>query len=94
MTPGVSESDYATAARTTDGAYVVVYMPTARRITVNLSSLRGPATGAWFDPTDGTYHAIQGGAIPNKGSREFAPPGKNHAGDSDWVLLLNASGRP
>lgn len=93
MTPRVSESDYATAARTIDGSYVAVYMPTARRITVNLNSLRGSAIGAWFDPTDGSYHAIPGGRIPNKGSRQFTPPGNNHAGDSDWVLLLNASGR-
>ena len=93
MTPGVSQSDYATAARTVDGSYVVVYLPTARPVTVNMSSLKGPATAKWFDPTNGTYRAVPGGRLPNTGTRQFAPPAKNDAGDSDWVLLLNASGR-
>ncbi len=39
----VSDSDYATSARTSDGSYVVVYMPTARTITVDMTRLRGPA---------------------------------------------------
>jgi hypothetical protein len=91
MTPSVSQSDYATAARTTDGSYVVVYMPTARPVTVNLNSLKGPATAKWFDPTNGTYYAIPGGPFPNSGSRQFTPPANNYAGESDWVLLLNAS---
>ena len=93
MLPRVSESDYATAAMTTDGSYVVVYMPTARRITVNLNGLKGPAKAEWFDPTNGTYLPIQGEPFPNTGNRQFTPPANNHAGDSDWVLLLNASGR-
>ena len=88
----VSASDYATAARTGDGAWVVVYMPTARTVTVNMSSLRRAAVGRWFDPTNGTYLTIPGKLIPNTGSRQFTPPGNNHAGDSDWVLVLNAFG--
>jgi hypothetical protein len=31
---------------------------------------------------------IEGPPIPNTGAREFAPPGKNAAGESDWVLVL------
>jgi len=27
----------------------------------------------------------------NTGIRQFTPPGRNHDGESDWVLLLNAS---
>jgi hypothetical protein len=91
MDPKVSDSDYATAARTPDGAYVVVYMPTARTITVDMARLSGPAAAQWFDPSDGSYQVIAGSPFNNAGSREFAPPGTNAAGDSDWVLLLNAS---
>jgi hypothetical protein len=87
----VSESDYATTARTSDGSYVVVYMPTARTITVDMARLRGPASAQWFDPGNGTYRAISASPLPNAGSRKFTPPGTNSAGDSDWVLLLNAS---
>jgi hypothetical protein len=93
MTPGVSQSDYATAARTIDGSTIVVYLPTARTITVSLKSLKNRATAKWFDPTNGVYLPITGGPFPNTGNRQFTPPGNNHAGDSDWVLLLNASGR-
>jgi hypothetical protein len=48
----------------------------------------------WFDPTNGEFQTIPGGPFPNRGVREFTPPGKNRDGDSDWVLLLNASRLP
>jgi hypothetical protein len=87
----VSQSDYCTAAKTADGKYIVVYMPTVRTITVNLASLKGPAIAKWFDPTSGTYSPVID-PVANTGTREFTPPGKNHDGDGDWVLVLNASG--
>jgi hypothetical protein len=83
-----SQSDFCTASRTTDGSFVVAYMPTARPIVVNMSSLRASATARWFDPTSGTYTTIPGGPFANAGSRQFTPPGKNDGGNSDWVLLL------
>ncbi|MGP8185210.1 MAG: DUF4038 domain-containing protein [Terracidiphilus sp.] len=93
MPLGVSQSDYATAARTVDGSYVVIYLPTARPVTLNMSRLKGPATAKWFDPTNGTYHAVPGGRFPNTGTRQFTPAAKNHAGNSDWVLLIDTSSR-
>ena len=87
----VSKSDYATAAKTPDGSTAVVYMPTARAITINLASLRSPAKARWFDPTDGSYHDVAGEPLINRGQHQFTPPGKNHDGDDDWVLLLEAS---
>lgn len=91
----VSKSDYCTAARTSDGAFVVAYLPTMRTITVNMASLKAPARARWFDPADGTYTPVSDGPLANTGTRQFAPPpGKNHDGDGDWVLLLDASGRP
>ncbi len=91
MDPRVSLSDYATAARVPDGSYVVVYMPTARTVTLEMSRLRGSATAEWFDPTSGSYQVISGSPFQNAETRQFTPPGKNAAGDSDWVLLLNAA---
>ncbi len=88
----VSQSDYSTAAKTPDGSLVVVYMPTVRTITVNMASLKAPANAKWFDPTNGAYTNIPGGKFANAGMRKFAPPGNNHDGDSDWVLVLDASG--
>ena len=46
----VSESDYATAAKTPDGSTIVVYMPTARTITLNMACLSGPAQGQVVRP--------------------------------------------
>ncbi|MGD0498657.1 MAG: DUF4038 domain-containing protein [Bryobacteraceae bacterium] len=88
----VSKSDYCTAARTPDGSFVVAYMPTARTITVNMSRLKARANARWFDPANGASTRISGGPFANMGTRQFAPPGNNHDGDSDWVLLLDASG--
>ena len=87
----VSKSDYCTAAKTPDGSFVIAYMPTARTITVNMASLKAPANAKWFDPTDGAYTTAPEGPFANSGTRQFTPPGNNHDGDSDWVLLLDAS---
>ncbi|MBV8808928.1 MAG: DUF4038 domain-containing protein, partial [Acidobacteriaceae bacterium] len=85
----VSQSDYSAAAKTPDGTFVVVYMPTARTITINMGALRGPTRARWFDPASGAYHDVSGGPFANRGGHQFTPPGKNHDGDSDWVLLLD-----
>lgn len=87
----VSDSDFCTAARTSDGSFVVAYLPTVRTITVNMPSLKAPAIARWFDPTNGTYSTIPGGPFANTGTQRFKPPEKNSHGASDWVLLLDAS---
>jgi hypothetical protein len=78
-------------SKTPDGSFVVAYMPTAREITVNMTTLKAPAIAKWFDPTTGVYTTVPGGPFANIGSLQFAPPGSSHDGDSDWVLLLDAS---
>ena len=89
----VSRTDFLTASKTPDGSFVVAYMPTAREITVNMASLKGPVGAKWFDPTNGVYTTIPGGPFPNIGTRQFAPPGNNHGdGEGDWILLLDPSG--
>ena len=90
---GVDSNDYATAARTGDGALVLVYMPTRRTVTVDMTQLSGPAMVRWFDPSNGAYKAIAESPLANKGSRSFTPPGNNHDGDGDWILVLEAGMR-
>src|SRR5262249_20575087 len=51
----IDTDTYATAARASDGSLVMVYMPTIRRIAVDMSKLSGAATAHWYDPTNGTY---------------------------------------
>jgi hypothetical protein len=86
----VDDSDYATAARTSDGSLVLAYMPTQRALTVDMTKLRGMTTARWYDPSKGTYAAIAGSPFPNTGSQTFTPPGANADGDGDWVLVLEA----
>jgi hypothetical protein len=86
----IDSNDYATTARTADGSLVVSYLPTRRTVTVDMSRLSKPATARWFDPSDGTYVAIAGSPQANSGFHRFTPSGKNHDGDGDWVLVLEA----
>jgi len=75
--------DYVAAARTTDGSTVIVYLPTSRNVTVNLSKISGnQAKVWWFDPRTGK--AQSAGEFSTKGSREFTPPAND-----DWVLVLD-----
>jgi hypothetical protein len=86
----VNDNDYATAARTADGRLAVVYVPTARPVTVDMSQLCPGAVAFWYDPTDGSYRL----ASPPVGRGEitFTPPGRNHGGDDDWVLRIASFG--
>jgi hypothetical protein len=90
-TGSVTTDTYATAARTPDGTLIMVYMPTIRPITVDMSKLPGPTAARWYDPTTGEYIPAAGSPFANIGTRELTPPGKNHDGDGDWVLVLEAS---
>jgi len=47
----------------------------------------GPVHSRWFDPTSGQF-TKPGPRLPNSGTRTFAIPGKNRAGQRDWVLVL------
>jgi hypothetical protein len=89
----VMTSDYVTAGRTPDGSLVMAYLPTLRPLTVDMTKLRAPAAAQWYDPSRGAYTAIGGSPFPNKGRRVFTPPGNNHDGDGDWVLVLEAGAR-
>jgi Protein of unknown function (DUF4038)/Putative collagen-binding domain of a collagenase len=75
----VLESDYATAATTRDGSLGIVYVPTARTITVDVRTLQPGMTARWFDPTDGSFRDARA---------PFTTPGKNAAGAGDWVLVI------
>jgi hypothetical protein len=86
---GVADSDYATAARTSDGRLAIAYMPTGRTLTVDLSKMSGTLNAKWYDPTRGTFIAA-GSGLANSGSHDFTPPAKNADGDTDWVLVLEA----
>ena len=79
--------DYLAAARTTDGATVIAYMPTSRAITVDMTKVSGKEAKAWwFNPRTGKSDSI--GTVPTLGKHKFDPPG-----EGDWVLLLDDASR-
>jgi hypothetical protein len=84
----VTADTYATAARTPDGTLIIAYMPTIRTIAVDMSKLSGSTAARWYDPTACEYIDVSGSPFANTGTRQFTPPGKNHDGDGDWLLVL------
>jgi hypothetical protein len=89
LTEGVGtdgQDDFAVAARTTDDAKAVVYLPTPRPVRLDLSRLRGTVTARWYDPTTGESRDAA-----TDSARRFSPPEKNAAGDGDWALVLESA---
>ncbi len=84
----VTTNSYVTAAATEDGSLAIAYIPSSRAVTVDMSKLRGPVQAQWYDPVTGLYHRISGAPFANTGERKFVTPGRNAAGDEDWVLVL------
>lgn len=87
---GEGEADHAPVARTEDGRLAVIYLPRPRRVTLDLARLAGPVTLRWFDPSSGAYRPVEGSPFPNAGKRDFDPPGRNAAGDPDFLLLAES----
>jgi len=90
VTAGLGEFnglDYLAAARASDGSTVIAYMPSRRRVTVDMAKISGSQAKAWwFDPRTGKATAI--GVFPTRGARDFTPPG-----EGDWVLVLDDAAR-
>ncbi len=82
----IPDDTYATAARAADGSLVMAYLPTVRQVTIDMTKLSGTALARWFDPTNAAFTDI--GSFANTGTQNFTPPGGNHDGDGDWVLLV------
>jgi Putative collagen-binding domain of a collagenase/Protein of unknown function (DUF4038) len=87
----IEPNAYATATGTSDGSLVMAYIPPARTVTIDMSRLAGPTTVPWYDPTSGSYAEVVGSPFTNVGKKEYTTPERNNDGDSDWVLLLDAS---
>jgi hypothetical protein len=78
--PGASNvQQFVAISRTLDSRAAVAYVP-SEGVVVEL--VEAFVSAEWLDPTNGK-------ATPASASgREFKTPGKNAAGDPDWVLLL------
>lgn len=83
-------SDYCTCARVPDGSLVLIYMPVAQTMTVDMTKLRGTVTCRWLDPTTGTFYTDAASPHTNTGSHQFSRADANSTGDHDWLLILEA----
>lgn len=82
----IPDDTYATATLTSDGTMLLAYLPTVRKVTIDMSKFAGTVTASWFDPTNAASTAI--GSFANTGTQDFTPPGNNAGGDGDWVLVM------
>jgi len=88
-TPGGDE--YATAAFARDNSIAVLYMPTYRKVGVNMERFKTAVTTKWLDPSNGKY-IVSSKKYNNKGMEYFVPPVfKNSQGFDDWVLILEST---
>jgi hypothetical protein len=79
----VLESNYVTAASTPDGTTALVYVPTSREITVDISRFAKEAEAFWIDPTTTER-------LPARLATRMNSPGRNSGGDTDWLLLVRS----
>lgn len=73
-----------TAARSSDGDWILVYLTNMESVTLRLDNITASktATGWWIDPLTGTRTEI--GSFPTSANRDFFPP----EGWQDAVLLI------
>lgn len=75
------------ASATAAGDVCLCYTPSTN-FTVDMTIMKGQANAKWWDPTNGSFTVI--GQFANTGTHAFTTPGTNSAGDSDWMLVLEA----
>jgi hypothetical protein len=90
-TGSIDGNNYVTAALTPDGTLGMAYLPQGGTITVAMSKLQSNITARWFDPSTNSFTAIAGSPFSNTGTQSFKSPGKNNAGDPDWLLVLQTA---
>jgi len=87
--------DYVTAAAAPDGSLMIAYLPvTPMSLTVDMSTFTGPVNASWQDPISGSNQPVARQTLVNRGQFTFISPGKNSAGDTDWLLILESAATP
>jgi hypothetical protein len=79
----------AVAARSTDGKFAIIYLPSPRPFAVDTKQIAGDyVIGRWFDPAAGEFFDMDLKPQSTSRRQEFNVPGCSRQGD--WVLLLSA----
>lgn len=77
----VLDNDYVTVARSPDGRYALVYVPTQRTVVVDRSRLAPGVCAEWFDPVTGAHRRADV-------TRPLSSPAARPDGTSDWLLVV------
>lgn len=86
--PGIvaGTSGHGHSAMSADGTRLIVYLTKSADLTVALDKLApGARSIQWIDPTTGRTTIVP---PPSGGSLTLSTPGKNAAGDKDWLLVI------
>ena len=77
--------DYVTAAITTNGNTMIAYLPSNRRVTIDMSKISGTHANCWwYKPSDGSV--IEIGSYMTSHTQQFSPPSSG-----DWVIVIDDS---
>jgi len=82
---------FVTTSYSSDGTLALAYDPSGTTLTVAMTKFGGSVTARWYDPSSNTYTAISGSPFANTGTHNFATPGNNSGGSTDWVLVLQST---
>ncbi len=67
-----------------------VYLPSARTVTIDTTLVASRVRLRWVDPTSGNVITTSGDEAADPG-RVVQHPGRNSAGDNDWILLVEST---
>jgi hypothetical protein len=86
-----SDERFAPSALSADKRLAVIYMPTSRRISVNLGEMaKGSIKATWLDPVSGAREPA-GDTLTSPSVTWFQPPPQNAGLDTDYVLVLTST---
>lgn len=86
----IDTADYAGCGKNAGGTLAIIYMPSNRTMTVDMSQMAGSTTARWYDPTNGSYTSDAASPVAASGTHQFSRAGANAGGAQDWVLVLTA----
>lgn len=89
---GFGKADYAVAALSKDRQIAMFYLPSSRRIEVDLGQMEGATTGRWWNPLDGKFTTSEPKKLEGR-VVSFQAPAPTNIFSSDVVRLLESNVR-
>ena len=86
--PQEDNNDFVIATRDSEGSYAMVYFPTGKPVTLDITSLKGSSFNTWwYDPRTGA--SFKESKIEKSDRIRIEPPSKGPG--NDWVLVFDSS---